>query len=306
MNYSVALFGNKDTTIEIARHIGAIQPLDLIVTVDTSSVDPAIISGYSSLDSYANEHRIAVFKAKSYKLSDMESSAFFAENTFDIAIVIGWQRLIPRHVLDAFRFGVFGFHGSCAYLPHGRGRSVMNWSLIEGQERFIHHMFRYDEKADSPNVFSKMMFDVNAHDTIRSLQYKSMICSKRMITDLLAAYRQGEIVIHTDTRDFDSFYPKRTPADGRIDMAAPTRQIYNLIRGVTRPFPGAFCHLPSGEKVMIWDAVPFDRTLDFSAYAVGEVLDMYDGLPIVRTLDGSLLIRDYEADRPLAIGDILE
>jgi methionyl-tRNA formyltransferase len=34
-------------------------------------------------------------------------------------------------------------------------------------------------------------------------------------------------------------------------------QIYNLIRGVTHPYPGAFTHL-NGRKVIIWQAWPVE------------------------------------------------
>ena len=38
-----------------------------------------------------------------------------------------------------------------------------------------------------------------------------------------------------------------------------------MIRGVTAPFPGTFAYVGE-EKVLVWDAVPFDEKLDFSAY----------------------------------------
>ena len=44
------------------------------------------------------------------------------------------------------------------------------------------------------------------------------------------------------------------------------------------------------EKVIVWEAHPFDEMIDFSAYAPGEVIDVFDKKPVVRTVDGSLLI----------------
>ena len=131
-----------------------------------------------------------------------------------------------------------------------------------------------------------------------------MICSRNLIRKLLAAYKQGEIIVKSESRDFDSWYNKRTADDGRIDFHGRTRDIYNLIRGVAAPFPGAFAY--AGEKkVIIWEAQPFDEMINFSAYAPGEVIDVFDGHPIVRTVDGSLLIKKYEADIELQAGDQL-
>ena len=49
----------------------------------------------------------------------------------------------------------------------------------------------------------------------------------------------------------------RKPADGLIDWKCSAVQIYNLIRGVTHPFPGAFTWL-DGKRVTIWQAWPVE------------------------------------------------
>jgi UDP-4-amino-4-deoxy-L-arabinose formyltransferase/UDP-glucuronic acid dehydrogenase (UDP-4-keto-hexauronic acid decarboxylating) len=148
------------------------------------------------------------------------------------------------------------------------------------------------------------MFSITPHDDIRTAQYKNMICSKNLIRRLLTAYQNDAIAIRTESKDFDSWYEKRTAADGKIDFHNRTRDIYNLIRGVAAPFPGAYAML-GGEKVTVWQAHPFDEMIDFSAYAPGEVIDIFDGKPILRTVDGSLLIDKYESQTKLQVGDVL-
>lgn len=243
-------------------------------------------------------------EADSYFLTDEKTQTFLQENEFDIGISMGWQRIIPASVLERFRYGIYGFHGNCGYLPFGRGRSPLNWSIILGDSRFNLNLFRYDEKADSPNIFATEMFSITPHDDIRTAQYKNQICSKNLIRRLLKAYAEGSITIRTDSRDFDSWYTKRTAADGKIDFHDRTRNIYNLIRGVAAPFPGAFA-MCGEQKVTIWEAHPFDEIIDFSAYAPGEVIDVFDDKPVVRTVDGSLLIDRYECEAKLTPGDIL-
>ena len=132
-----------------------------------------------------------------------------------------------------------------------------------------------------------------------------MICSKRLIRKLLKAYQEGNVVIRTDSKDFDSWYQKRTAVDGKVDFHNRTRDIHNLIRGVAAPFPGAFAYIGE-DKVTIWKAQPFDEMIDFSEYAPGEVVDIFDGKLVVRTVDGSLLIEEYESDRNICPGDVLE
>lgn len=305
MKYRVVVFGVKDTSENIVEFIqNEICPVDLIITISSEVTKKNHISGYKGLSGLTEKYGIPVHEADSYFLTDEKTQKFLNENEFDIGISMGWTRLIPESVLKCFRCGIYGFHGNCGYLPFGRGRSPLNWSIILGDTRFNLNLFRYDEKADSPNIFATEMFSITPHDDIRTAQYKNMICSKNLIRKLLTAYEEDSIIIRTDSKDFDSWYNKRTAVDGKIDFHERTRNIYNLIRGVAAPFPGAFA-MSGEQKVTVWEAHPFDEMIDFSAYAPGEIIDVFDEKPIVRTVDGSLLIDRYECERKLQVGDIL-
>lgn len=306
MKYKVVVFGVKDTSENIVEFIhNNICPVDLVITIAGEVLNKNQVSGFKGLSILTEKYGIPVHEADSYFLTDDKTRAFMEANEFEIAVSMGWQRLIPKYVLERFAYGVYGFHGNSGYLPFGRGRSPLNWSIILGDSRFNLNLFRYDEQADSPNVFATEMFSITPYDDIRTAQYKNMICSKNLIRKLLKAYEEKNITIKRESRDFDSWYNKRTAADGKIDFHDRTRNIYNLIRGVAAPFPGAFA-MCGEEKVTIWKAQPFDEMIDFSAFAPGEVVDVFDKKPIVRTVDGSLLIEKYECSREIVTGDILK
>ncbi len=305
MHYKVVVFGVKDTSENIIEFIqNEICPVDLVMTISPEVTKKNEVSGYKGLSFLTDKYGIPVYEADSYSLNDDKTTAFMEANTFDIGISMGWQRLVPASVLDRFKFGVYGFHGNAGYLPFGRGRSPLNWSIILGDTRFNLNLFRYDEKADSPNIFATETFQIGPCDDIRTAQYKNMIVSKRLIRRLLAAYESGEVSIRTESKDYDSWYTKRTAADGLADFRGRTRDIYNLIRGVAAPFPGAYAYI-SGRRITIWSAQPFDEMIDFSGYAPGEVADIFDGRLVVRTVDGSLLINRYDYDGEIHIGDII-
>src|SRR6185369_10569516 len=71
-----------------------------------------------------------------------------------------------------------------------------------------------------------------------------------------------------------SYFGGRKPADGMIDWNKPAKVIYNLVRGVTHPYPGAFTYL-IGKKVIIWQAWPVEgsgepgRIVSHNALLVG-------------------------------------
>jgi len=306
MRYPVVVFGVKDTTKSFVEYLDQqVCPINLVVTInETLTQQGNVVSGYSPLHTLRSSHT-DVFEAASYTLDDALSAAFFKENTFGIGLSMGWSRLIPGEVLDRFESGVFGLHGSCGYLPFGQGRATLNWSLIRGDWRYVMHMFKLDQHPDSPNIYAKEMFEVNEFDDIRTLQYKDLIVSKYLASKLLQDYVAGKplTITHTDN-DPTHWYKGRTPEDGRIDVNAKTREIYNLIRGITRPFPGAFAFVGK-ERLSIWASHPFDKTIDFSGYRVGEIIGIFDENLLMRTVDGSLLITDYCCKANLKQGDIV-
>jgi len=91
-----------------------------------------------------------------------------------------------------------------------------------------------------------------------------------------------------------SYYPKRTPEDGRIDWEnMDVFAIYNLIRATTRPYPGAYGQLGQ-QQCRIWRARVFDTRIVYPAVTFGEVVEQFDSALVVNCRGGLLLIEEYE------------
>jgi methionyl-tRNA formyltransferase len=58
-----------------------------------------------------------------------------------------------------------------------------------------------------------------------------------------------------------SYYGGRKPEDGIIDWTKDAVAVYNLVRAVAHPYPGAFTFL-NGRKLLIWKALPREGTAD--------------------------------------------
>jgi methionyl-tRNA formyltransferase len=82
-------------------------------------------------------------------------------------------------------------------------------------------------------------------------------------------------------------FGRRKPEDERIDWTAGADSIYNLVRALTQPFPGAFTDA-GGMKMLIWWATPAGPAKG----TPGEVLSL-DPL-LVATGNGSLEIINME------------
>lgn len=252
------------------------------------------ISGYADLRDVAKKHGIPVYVPKTYALADPVDIAFFRDNKFDLLIQGGWQRLFPTAVLETLSIGAVGVHGSSDFLPKGRGRSPLNWSLIEGRKRFLLHLFLIKAGVDDGDVFAVENFDITPFDDIETLYLKVSLSTRRLLlghlTDLLA----NKIDVRPQVGE-PSYYAKRSPEDGRIDWdKLDVHQVYNFVRAQTRPYPGAFGPL-DGRMLRIWKARPFDTRLDYPGADYGDVVERFGERLLVNCRGGLLLVEDYEA-----------
>ena len=301
MKYKIVLFGVKSSTNKI---ISAFKDnIDLVVTLDDKSKEKYHISGVDDVYNKAIKNDIKVHCIDDYTLS--KDIDFFENNSFDLGLVHGWQRIIPKKILNRFRYGVYGFHGSPKYLPFGKGRSPMNWSLIQNYKQIYNHLFRYNSKPDDGGVYSITKFEINRYDTIESLLIKSMITAIRDFSKLIKDYKNNNIKLNPQSDLEETFFEKRVPKDGKINLSNDTQDIYNLIRGVTKPFPGAFLY-KNNSKVIIWEAYPFDKYLDFDEYKLGEIIQIIDDKFILKLKDNTILVKNFECDDELIEGDILK
>jgi methionyl-tRNA formyltransferase len=93
----------------------------------------------------------------------------------------------------------------------------------------------------------------------------------------------------------------RLPADGEIDWSASTDSIDALIRGLVKPFPGAFTYL-EGRRIVIWRARPVEQPLTYSGRVPGRVVNVARERGEVDVLTGDGVLRlvevESENDRP--------
>ena len=139
----LAVAGNQSTCADVLNAIcGAGYYVAYLLHVDASHARH--IADYQDLSTVAARHGVKVVRPATYAMNDEQTRKLVEGLGIDLLISAGWQRLFPEWFLDSLSIGAFGMHGSAEHLPRGRGRSPMNWSLIEGRDRFYTSLFKYD------------------------------------------------------------------------------------------------------------------------------------------------------------------
>ena len=263
---------------------------DHLVGLRRAEAERQRITNHVDLRVLAESQGVPYSEVGDYSMRSEADLQIFADLSPAILAVVGWQRLVPEPVLRAVRVAALGFHGSANVLPWGRGRSPINWSIIEGRDRFALHMFVLTPGVDDGRILGMRLYDINSWDTCRSVYYKTALAQAELLARHLPQLRVGQLAGLPQAGE-PFYYPKRTPSDGEIAWSCDAEAICRLVRAVTWPYPGAFTHM-DGEQIMIWGAQPFSR--DFFADArPGEVCFVArngTGEFVVRCGDGAVLV----------------
>lgn len=268
-------------------------PVAHIVALTPEQAERYGISGYFDFRPWADEFDIPVYIPDKYVLTSERDQAFFADHRFDVLVQGGWQRLFPASILSTLKIGALGAHGSADRLPKGRGRSPLNWSLIEGRKRFVLQLFVMTDGADDGVILDEEWFDITPFDDIRTLYYKIGIVSRTMHLRTLPGLLAGTVVSRPQIGS-PEYYPKRTAADGLVQWEEwDVWRIHDFVRALTRPYAGAFGPL-QGRQTRIWKAQVFDTRISYRDAAYGEVVETFGNDLVVNCRGGLLLITDWE------------
>jgi len=292
---SIVYLGCTEAGYEVCRRLLADgAPVDEIVSLRPEQAARNDVSGYYSFEPLAADHGVPTYYPETYGMDTDADIGHFRDLDADLLVVNGWQRLVPGEILRTSTRGALGVHGSAYGLPKGRGRSPMNWSLVEDLDRFLLSLILLDEGVDSGDIVATTKYEITDHDDIRTLYYKLAVATARMLFETLDPVLSGDHQVEDQVGEA-TYYPKRTPDDGAINWHDRTRDVYNLVRAVARPYPGAFTQY-DGRRVLVWDAIPFSDDLRYDADP-GTIVEHFPtrGEFVVKTADGTLLVTDWEA-----------
>lgn len=261
------------------------------------------ISGYESPVELCRQYDIELIQLDSYSLK-MDVDKKNLENLdIDIALILGWQRLIPEWFLKICKIGAIGVHGSADGIVGGRGRSPQNWALILGKKEFHLAIFFADSGVDSGPIIDSQLILLSEWDDIRTSHLKIGRATVELIHKNLT---NGEILRRSCIPQEGEvrYLAQRKPEDGEIDWSRSSLDLYNFVRGLTRPYPGAFSKFKMG-ILRIWRARPFTELFTNSNEILpGLIVDKFgSGELLISTGNGYLYVDDYEFD--IAVGDLM-
>jgi methionyl-tRNA formyltransferase len=169
----------------------------------------------------------------------------------DLILSVWYRRLLGPELLALPRIAALNLHGSL--LPAYRGRAPLNWAIVHGESQTgvtLHHM---TATADAGDIVAQRPIDIEPDDTAFTL-YERMtkIGVELLLESYPAVLADMAPRIPQDPRRATTM-PRRRPEDGRIEWTWPAARIFNMIRALAEPYPGAFVG-DGPARVHLWAA----------------------------------------------------
>lgn len=171
----------------------------------------------------------------------------------DILFSFYYRNMVGKKILAIPPAGCLNLHGS--HLPRYRGRCPVNWVLIHGEKETgvtLHYM---TPRPDDGDIVGQKRVPIDDNDTALSLHKKLAAAAGDLLDDLLPKIRENRAERIPQEQTSASYFGGRRPADGEIDWGQDAAGVRNLVRAVTRPYPGAFSYL-GNRKCLFWQVRP--------------------------------------------------
>jgi methionyl-tRNA formyltransferase len=222
-----------------------------VAAVFTHEDDPGEEIWFRSVRALAEAHGLPVFAPGSVNTPEWVERIAALQPDFLFSFY--YRKILSQEVLGLAKHGALNLHGSL--LPKYRGRCPVNWVLIHDERETgvtLHYM---EEKPDRGDIVAQRAVPITDDDTALTLFHKMTAAAALLMRESYPLLVSGRAPRLPQVQAQASYFGGRKPEDGRIDWSQPARAIFNLVRAVTHPYPGAFTTC-RGRRMYVWEARP--------------------------------------------------
>jgi len=224
-----------------------------VVAVLTHADAPGERIWFRSVATLARQHSIPVHTPE--YITTLDWFQKIREWEPDLIFSFYYRHMIPMNILQLAGLGAYNMHGSL--LPKYRGRVPINWAIIHGESQTGVTLHVMEKRADAGDIVDQQAVPIppeaSAREVFAGVTAAARAVLERQLDNLLA----GKAPRRAQDESQATYFGGRRPEDGRIDLSRDARSIFNLIRAVTHPYPGAFTDY-EGKRFYIWWARPVE------------------------------------------------
>jgi len=208
----------------------------------------------------------------------------------DLFVSMSFNQILKKQILGLAPKGFINCHAGA--LPYYRGRNILNWALINDAKEFGVTVHYVDVGIDTGDIILQRMSAISDADTYATLHARAITLCAEVLHESLARIVSGDVRVtpQSDIHPVGFYCCKRVPGDEWIDWNWTSRHIFNFVRGITTPGPGARTVL-DGHELIITKSEIIQDALNYIGVP-GEIVGLKKNGIVVKTGDATILISD--------------
>lgn len=240
--------------------------------------------------------RLSVPVAVFDDINSPAASDFISSCGAELGVSMSYNQVIRKATRGLCRLGFINCHAGM--LPLYRGMNIINWAILNGEKEIGVTVHFIDDGIDTGDIIAQKSVPVDDADDYGSVIEKAAPVCSELLFESLKAIASGSAARRVQSHLPGTYFSFRRAGDEYIDWNWPSRRIFDLIRAIARPGPGAFT-FADGRKLIVWKASLIPGSIDYIS-APGEIVGRSGEGVAVKTGDNSILLRavGYEAGEP--------
>ncbi len=157
----------------------------------------------------------------------------------DLHVSMSFDQILGRDLIDCAPEGFINCHAGA--LPFYRGRNVLNWALINGEDRFGVTVHYIEEEIDTGDIIRQRFSEIAPNDDYASLLDTAVELCAETLHEALLQIRNGAVdpTPQEEVHPVGFYCSARGEGDEWIHWRWTSRRIHNFVRGIAPPGPGA-------------------------------------------------------------------
>lgn len=225
----------------------------------------------------------------------------------DLLVSMSFDQIFRSRLLEYPKYHAINCHAG--KLPFYRGRNILNWALINDEREFGITVHYIDTGIDTGDIIEQRTYPIADDDTYQTL----LSTAHRECPEVLASAVEQIINGTTERRPQREIHPvgmycgQRTVGDERLDWDQTSRRVFNFVRAICAPGPGARSFIQRGEQLFEVRIERVRMVLGAPVYIgiPGQVLYKSEDGFVVKTQDSFVEVTEYQAEQSIRVGDRL-
>ena len=249
------------------------------VVIRTQPTDPELLASAKTL-------HLPILQPQ--KVNDPEFVTEVKALEPDLNLSVSYDQILRQPILGTAPLGFVNFHAG--KLPYYRGRNVINWAIINNETEIGLTSHYVDEGIDTGDIILQRTFPIYWADSYGDVLNRVVAAFPDLVSETVQLINCGQTQSHPQAHLSGTYFAGREKGDEWLDWADNSLNLYNKIRSISHPGPGARTFL--GEHaVVVWKA---SYKPDWPVYKAtpGQVVGRRpDEGVIVKTGDSTLLLQ---------------